>query len=133
MGWVPVPPAMCPPSSHAHGYVTPPSTLQPTLYPPRRIPSHSLMHRIPFAGRGRTREKGYPALTSNTQFDKERNTKKQIDHGRHLEASGWLEVEVRGGGGARSDRTGGFLSASAEKPKTTRDSQKVVEGLLVAM
>ena len=29
---------MCPPSSHAHVYVTPPSTLQPTLYPPRRIP-----------------------------------------------------------------------------------------------
>ena len=33
VGWVPVPPATCPP----HAYVTSPSTLQPTLYPPRRI------------------------------------------------------------------------------------------------
>ena len=37
VGWVPVPPAMCPPSSHAHAHVTSPSTFRPTWYPPRRI------------------------------------------------------------------------------------------------
>jgi len=41
VGWVPVPLAMCPPSSRAHVYVTPPSTLQPTLF------THEFSHPAP--------------------------------------------------------------------------------------
>jgi len=39
LGWVGCRcPRYVPPSSHAHVYITPPSTIRPSLYPPRRTP-----------------------------------------------------------------------------------------------